>query len=156
MKIEIPFWILRAAIRDWWGRKHSEPLYCPRRVAPCGYENCTVHHACIESRKGSDYWYRRDGVLVCSYCGGLKPEQVALLLKEGKVEDFESTDKYYKFYLHVPSMKPGTFKFYMPHFKREEWEAVVGIAKERGVLNAWRKRFVPQGGAVGAMPGKGV
>lgn len=121
---------------------NPEPMTCARRTE-C-VRDCQVHPICIENRKSNlDYWFRTKGQMrwgryCCSYCGGLKPSEVLDLIESGEATDLESTDKYYKFYLHA---KNKTWKFYMPHFNREQFEAVIAAAKKRDILNAWAKSF---------------
>lgn len=125
-----------------WLKKVTSPFpqfACGRKQeGTCGLINCTVHHYCVAAQAKTDYWYKRDGAYVCSYCGGIKPSEVMRFIRSGEASDVERTTKFYKYYLHT---KIGTFKIYMPHFNKEEWDLMIKEARERDILDAWKKNF---------------
>lgn len=114
-------------------KKEGEYFTCKRRI-----EDGADSDVFTFGGTGKDFWYRRDGVLTCSYDGGIKPSEVIRLIESGDATDLESTDKYYKFYLHVGKQ---TFKIYMQHNDKESFDAMVAAAKKRDILNAWKKNF---------------
>lgn len=76
---------------------HPEVLLtCPRRGDPFAY-------GAGEERQ--DYWYERNHMRVCSYCGSLHPDDFMKAIDDG--HEIGPTDKNYKAYVDLPNPDVG-------------------------------------------------
>lgn len=70
---------------------------CPRRVEDgMASDDSPFKHA----GSNKDYWYEREGYLVCNYCGSLKPETLFEFIDKNVL--ITPTDKSYKIYVDLP------------------------------------------------------
>lgn len=83
--------------------------------------HCCPEHAGIPSvfaysvddeNPNPDRWDISDGFRKCSFCGSIHPEDLILLIKEHGFGIIESTDKRYKWYIHINN---EMYKFYRYH-----------------------------------------
>ena len=107
----------------------TEKFHCPycdfccvprrgKRVEPCGS---------FEERSPLD-----DGLLTCTGCGGLSFESVKKLVAQGA--KLQKTDKGYKGYIDRPKterLDGRYYKFYIPHFSKEEVEELNKMYSEQ-------------------------
>lgn len=103
-----------------------ETFTCKRRIED-GADNPIYTHG----GTNLDTWEDRDGVLTCSYDGGVKPSEVLRLIEEGKATGLERTGKYYKYYLHIGDKQ---LKLYMQHDTEETFNAMIAAAKKAHIL----------------------
>ena len=102
----------------------QEKTYCPRGPGPG-----TPFQAPFD---GEMTWEERGSERVCSYCGGLHPEDALRLLADGV--SASPTDKNYKLYI-------GNHKFYFQHMSSEQQDTFIKLHNDKKMNLAFPGRF---------------
>ena len=86
-------------------------MKCPRRIGTLADDAELSNYPMIDS------WDKDD---CCTFCGGVNPEKVIELIKEGCT--ITGTDKYYKIYINGKNLPRGAgmAKVYLMHFSPEQ------------------------------------
>ena len=105
----------------------KEKQTCPRRMLEMGPWEREEHLDCWERRRQDKpypsrerYLFKREPFRRCSFCGGIHPDDVVRLIKDGVVT--QSTTKNYKRYLRIEGVE-GCHKVYMQHFSSAQCDA---------------------------------
>lgn len=101
----------------------------------------------IRARVGIDFWVIRNFDLMCSYCGGMHPEDFMSWCSRAAepdsrviIDTSETPGKLYIYRRGITNQSMGAIKFYSAHFEDTDDEAVkvhrmrvIGTAIERSV-----------------------
>jgi hypothetical protein len=104
----------------------SNKFTCPRRVEQGMDDENSPFRG---SGKNDDYWNKREGHNVCSYCGSIRPEALFEAIDNGT--PVGTTDKSYKLYVDLPGdgkkRSRGSANFPQTGYKKvpfkKEWKA---------------------------------